>query len=221
MRKSVDQKFAGDAPATKSIDQAMELGMGKIGDATEVTLLGDPTVFMPGFGTSDPDLFFGLLHQVCNAGKKGRYPDEKGIKFMLAFIRRIEPRDEIEAALVAQMAATHTGAMRFANRLAHAESLQEQDSADRAFNKLTRTFAAQVEALQRYRSISEHKVFVQHVSVNHSGQAIVGNVARRDEAVLKKQVRVTPALADARQAPMETLGEAQREPVRLGQRRPR
>jgi hypothetical protein len=175
MRKSVDQKLAGDAPATKSIDQAMELGMGKIGDATEVTLLGDPTVFMPGFGTSDPDFFFGLLHQVCNAGKKGRYPDEKGIKFMLAFIRRIEPRDEIEAALVAQMAATHTGAMRFANRLAHAESLQEQDSADRAFNKLTRTFAAQVEALQRYRSISEHKVFVQHVSVNHGGQAIVGS----------------------------------------------
>jgi hypothetical protein len=106
MRKSVDQKLAGDAPATKSIDQAMELGMGKIGDATEVTLLGDPTVFMPGFGTSDPDFFFGLLHQVCNAGKKGRYPDEKGIKFMLAFIRRIEPRDEIEAALIAQMAAT-------------------------------------------------------------------------------------------------------------------
>jgi hypothetical protein len=221
MRKGVDQKLAGDAPATKSIDQAMELGRGKIGDATEVTLLGDPTVFMPGFGTSDPDFFSVFSIRSAMQAKRDDIPDEKGIKFMLAFIRRIEPRDEIEAALVAQMAATHTGAMRFANRLAHAESLQEQDSADRAFNKLTRTFAAQVEALQRYRSISEHKVFVQHVSVNRGGQAIVGNVGRRDEGELKKQVPVTPALADARQAPMETLAEAQREPVRLGQRRPR
>jgi CHASE3 domain sensor protein len=84
--------------------------------------------------------------------------------------------------------------MRMANRLAHAETLQEQDSAERAFNKLARTSAALVETFQRYRAASEHKVIVQHVSVNDGGQAIVGNVtppARR--MALKKGERVTPA----------------------------
>ena len=68
--------------------------------------------------------------------------------------------------------------MSFANRLANAKSLAERDSADRTFNKLMRTFAAQVEALQRYRSESENKVFFQHVSVNDSAHAMVGNVTR-------------------------------------------
>jgi hypothetical protein len=102
---------------------------------------------MSSFGTRDPDFLYGLIHQVGNAGSKGQYPDERGIKFMLAFIKRSKPRDEIEAALIAQMAVTMVAAMRAANRLAHAESLQEQDSAERAFNRLTRTFAALVEAL--------------------------------------------------------------------------
>ena len=43
-------------------------------------------------------------------------------------------------------------------------------------NKLTRTFATQVEALKRYRSKGEQKVTVEHVTVNEGGQAIVGNV---------------------------------------------
>jgi hypothetical protein len=170
---STDQKNAG-VSAADSVDQVMKLGMCKIGDVTHVTLEGDLSALMPRFGTNDPDFFLGLLHQVSNAGTKGREPDEAGIKFQLAFIKSVEPRDEIEGALIAQMAATHAAVMRFANRLAHAESLHEQDGAERAFTKLTRTFAAQVEALQRYRSRGEQQVFVQQVSVNDGGQAIVG-----------------------------------------------
>jgi hypothetical protein len=44
-------------------------------------------------------------------------------------------------------------------------------------NKLARTFAAQVEALKRYRSGGEQKMTVQHVHVADGGQAIVGNVS--------------------------------------------
>jgi hypothetical protein len=43
-------------------------------------------------------------------------------------------------------------------------------------NKLARTFAAQVEALKKYRSAGEQTIKVQHVTVNDGGQAIVGNV---------------------------------------------
>ena len=43
-------------------------------------------------------------------------------------------------------------------------------------NKLGRTFAAQVEALKKYRSSGEQNIKVQHVTVNEGGQANVGNM---------------------------------------------
>jgi hypothetical protein len=41
--------------------------------------------------------------------------------------------------LATQMAAVHMATMTFARRLAHVESIPQQDSAERAFNKLART----------------------------------------------------------------------------------
>jgi hypothetical protein len=60
--------------------------------------------------------------------------------------------------------------------LSSAENIAQQDSAERTFNKLARTFAAQLEALKRYRSSGEQRVTVEHVTVNEGGKAIVGNV---------------------------------------------
>jgi hypothetical protein len=77
------------------------------------------------------------------------------------------------------MAAVHMATMTFARRLAHVQNIPQQDSAERAFNKLARTFSAQVEALKRYRTGGEQRVTVEHVTVNEGGQAIVGNVAHR------------------------------------------
>ena len=68
--------------------------------------------------------------------------------------------------------------MTFARRLAHVDNIQQQDSAERAFNKLARTFAVQMEALKRYRTGGEQKVTVHHVTVNEGGQAIVGAVTQ-------------------------------------------
>jgi len=48
-------------------------------------------------------------------------------------------------------------------RLANVENTLQQDSAERAFNKLARTFTVQMEALKRYRTGGEQKVTVQHV----------------------------------------------------------
>ena len=92
-------------------------------------------------------------------------------------VKGVEPKDQVEAMLAAQMAAVHMSTMTFARRLAHVENIPQQDSAERAFNKLARTFAAQVEALKRYLSGGEQTVRVEHVTVNEGGQAIVGNVS--------------------------------------------
>ena len=129
-------------------------------------------------GTTSLEFLQGLLGQISNVATKGPRPDQQAMNFMLAMIRGVEPRDEIEAMLAAQMAAVHMATMTFARRLAHVENIPQQDSAERAFNKLTRTFAMQVEALKRYRTGGEQKVTVQHVTVKEGGQAVVGNVSQ-------------------------------------------
>ena len=81
----------------------------------------------------------------------------------------MRPRDEAEAMLIAQMIATHELAMTFARRLKRTENIPQQDSAVNGLTKLTRTYAAQMEALKRYRSGGEQKMTVQHVHVAEGG----------------------------------------------------
>jgi hypothetical protein len=58
-------------------------------------------------------------------------------------------------------------------------SLPEQDSDERAFNKLARTYTSQVQVLKLNRSSGEQTVTVQNVSVSEGSQAIVGNVTQQ------------------------------------------
>ena len=74
---------------------------------------------------------------------------------MLSIIRGVNPQDEVESMLAAQMAAVHMATMTVARRLNHVDNLPQQDSASNAFNKLARTFAVQLEALKRYRTGGE------------------------------------------------------------------
>jgi hypothetical protein len=129
------------------------------------------------FGTTEPDFVIGLLNQLANASSRGGEANESGLNFMLSVVKSIAPKDEVEAMLAAQMAALHAATMTFSRRLANVDNIPQQDSAERAFNKLARTFASQVEALKRYRTGGEQKVTVQHVTVSDNAQAIVGNVS--------------------------------------------
>ena len=130
-------------------------------------------------GTKDFDFLRGFIEQLARAGSHGDEVQEDGLNFMLAVVKGIEPRDQVEAMLAAQLAAIHNATMIFAGRLAEAENLPQQDSAQRAFNKLARTFLVQMDALKRYRKVSEQTVRVEHVTVNAGGQAVVGNVTHR------------------------------------------
>ena len=134
-------------------------------------------LLMTALGTTDPNFINGLLSQLGNAGSQGPRLDEGSLNFMLAVVKGIEPKDQIEAMLGAQMAAVHMATMTFARRLGHVENIPQQDSAERAFNKLARTFATQVEALKRYQTGGEQRMTIEHVNVHAGGQAIVGNVS--------------------------------------------
>ena len=131
---------------------------------------------MEALGLTRVSEFTGLLQHVIELTHKDRKPDEPAINKMLARIAAVEPRDGIEAMLATQMVVIHQASMRAARSLRGSENIAQQDSNSNSLNKLTRTFASQVEALKRYRSKGEQKVIVEHVTVNEGGQAIVGNV---------------------------------------------
>ena len=135
-------------------------------------------LLMAALGTTDQSFLDGFLGQLINVGSQGGEVDERALNFMLSVVKSVDPRDEVEAMLAAQMAAVHMATMNFARRLGNVENIQQQDSAERAFNKLARTFVTQLQALRRYRTGGEQMVTVKHVTVNEGGQAIVGNVSR-------------------------------------------
>jgi hypothetical protein len=164
-------------------------------------------LLMDALGTADLDFFNNLLDQLARAGSKGGQIDERGLNFMLSVVKGIQPRDQLEVMLAAQMAAVHMAIMTFTQRLAQVENIPQQDSAERAFNKLTRTFASQMEALKRYRTGGEQKVTVQHVKVSEGGQAIVGNVTQAPREAARKAGSSPPALPNAQTSPMPILGE--------------
>jgi hypothetical protein len=151
----------------------------KISEKDGVQHISADIPLLEAVGTTDPDFLDGILRQLANAGSRGGKVDEQGLNFMLSVVKGVKPRDQVEALLAAQMAVVHAATMTFALRLRHVKTIPQQDSAERAFNKLARTFAAQVEALKRYRSRGDQTVRVEHVTVNEGGQAIVGNVAHR------------------------------------------
>ncbi|MEO9825049.1 MAG: hypothetical protein ABJF50_11600 [Paracoccaceae bacterium] len=137
---------------------------------------------MLSMGTSDDRVFSGLLKQISNIGEQGKAASEDASNFVLGIIDGLEPQDDVEAMLATQMAVTHQTTMLMARRLIHVETIPQQDAAERAFNKLARTFVAQTEALKRYRAKAQQTVRVERVTVNEGGKAIVGNVGDRGRA---------------------------------------
>ena len=146
---------------------------------------------------ADREAMDGILRQLVRASVSGGSPDEVNLSFMISMVKSIKPRDSVEAMLVAQMVSVHVMAMRCAHHLANAEDIARQDSAARALGRLARTFPAQIEALNRYRSHGEPAITVQNVSVGDGGKAIVGNVTQHASVIVSGK---TPASA-ARNAP--------------------
>jgi hypothetical protein len=135
-------------------------------------------------GVADRDAMHGILRQLVKASVSGENPDEVNLAFMISMVKSIKPRDAVEAMLVAQIVSVHVMAMRCAHHLANADDLAQHDSAARALGRLARTFPAQIDALNRYRSHGEPAITVQNVSVGDGGKAIVGNVTQHASVIV-------------------------------------
>jgi len=96
---------------------------------------------------------------------------------VLAAMMGIEPRDEIEGMLAVQMVATHNAAMEcFRRAMLDNQTFEGRRENLNQANKLTRSYATLMEALNRHRGKGQQRVTVEHVHVHQGGQAIVGNV---------------------------------------------
>ena len=89
----------------------------------------------------------------------------------------IGPKDEVEGMLAAQLLASHNAAMECYRRAMIGEqSLEGRRENLNQANKLSRTYATLIEALNRHRGKGQQKVTVEHVHVHSGGQAVIGAI---------------------------------------------
>jgi hypothetical protein len=143
-------------------------------------------------GAVDRDALHGLLSQLTKASAVARRPDQGNLAFMVSTLKSIAPKDSLESMLAAQMVSIHVAAMRCACRLACTDDVQQQESLTRALTRLSRTFAAQMEALNRHRSNGACAITVQNLSVQDGGRAVVGHFTQHASLVAAQ-----PGLTDA------------------------
>src|SRR5205085_5901425 len=83
--------------------------------------------------------------------------------------------DGLEGMMAAQLIAAHSAAMECYRRAMLGEQTFEgrRENLSQA-NKLSRTYAVLLDALNRHRGKGQQKVTVEHVHVHAGGQAVVG-----------------------------------------------
>lgn len=137
---------------------------------------------------------------------------EKQFSATLAALAGISPKDELEGMIAAQLIAAHNAAMECYRRaMLDEQTFEGRREALTQANKLSRTHASLVEALNRHRGKGQQKVTVEHVHVHAGGQAVVGMVAApgqpggRGGRKLKEQPhaeQIAPNPAHAPQSPL-------------------
>ena len=147
---------------------------------------------------------------------------QKQISGAIAGLVGINPRDELEGMMAAQLIASHSAAMECYRRAMIGEQTFEgrRENLNQA-NKLSRTFSTLLDALNRHRGKGQQKVTVEHVHVHSGGQAIVGAVgpgggiaAKDEERPHAKQIAYAPEpplrSADPAREPVPVASDAER-----------
>lgn len=129
-------------------------------------------------GTKTDDVARGIYISAISALGKSA---EKYCSLMSAMAAEMEPRDAVEAMLIAQMTTTHVAMVTLSERMSYQTMYDVRESSERSMTRLSRTFIAQMDALKKYRSKAQQTVRVERVTVNEGGQAIVGDVTRKGE----------------------------------------
>jgi hypothetical protein len=132
-------------------------------------------------GGSKSDHWNNLLANQAMQGLWIKHSDkeerDRQLTATVAALVGIGPKDELEGMMAAQLIAAHNAAMECYRRAMIGDQTFEGRRENLAqANKLSRTYAALLEALNRHRGKGQQKVTVEHVHVHAGGQAVVGVV---------------------------------------------
>ncbi len=115
----------------------------------------------------------GLLDQVARTFRTPEPLDK-----IRAAIADLQPRDDLEAMLIAQMIGCCNMAMRFTDRAMNTKNnVAFMDKYTNIAAKMMRTYALQMETLKKHRDGWGQKMVVEHVNVEAGGKAIIGPVS--------------------------------------------
>jgi hypothetical protein len=189
-------------PPDQNPDQIASLKVSGVGSTRRVlidaSVPGSMSRLMAAFGTKDQDFFKGLLNQIARVRSQEDEPASLTVGFLFSVVKNTQPRDELEAMLLAQMATCHKLAMDMTSRLNDPEEY-------RLFLKLMKTFADLKKAFDCGRRAGDQSFMVQNMTVKDGGQAIVGNMTQRSiESTEEKTARLT----DARAVPLPCVNES-------------
>ena len=134
-------------------------------------------------GLNDSGLTHRFLNQMTNTfPEKGAV--NTGVKDVsndaLVLVHNIKPKDAIEAMAATQMIGIHNLTMDLMRRANHASMIDHKNLYLNGANKLSRTFAALLEALGKYRGKGQQKIVVEHIHIYEGGQANIANVQNPD-----------------------------------------
>jgi hypothetical protein len=139
-----------------------------------------------------------LLKQTVNSAPPWLLAEEQINQYAVAAggaLIGIHPIGELEGMLAAQLIACHNAAMECYRRAMNSQ-LPARDYHLNQANKLSRTYAALLESLNKHRGKGQQKVTVEHVHVHQGGQAIVGHVEQKGEGDKEKNGGSTPCKGD-------------------------
>jgi ATP-dependent Clp protease adapter protein ClpS len=146
-------------------------------------------------GRGEDDLLTLLAMQVLDATKINTHTDaDKAQRYnaAIAALHDIAPVGALEGMLATQLIATHMATMDCYKHINATNDRNTHASHLNQVNKLSRTYVALLEALNRHRGKGQQKVTVEHVHVHQGGQAIVGHVEHQGGGVAVKPNGSTP-----------------------------
>lgn len=134
---------------------------------------------------------------------------DRQLSATVAGLTGIGPKDELEGMMAVQLVAAHNAAMECYRRAMIGEQTFEgrRENLNQA-NKLSRTWATLLDALNKHRGKGQQKVTVEHVHVHAGGQAVVGTIERPgggDRTETEEQPHAKQIAGQIAHAPEPTL----------------
>ena len=104
---------------------------------------------------------------------------DRQLSATVAALVGIAPKDELEGMMATQLIAAHHATMEcYRLAILNGQTFEVWRESLNQANKLSRTWATLLDALNKHRGKGQQKVTVEHVHVHAGGQAVVGNVER-------------------------------------------